>query len=74
VNDRKYRKYTREFKVEALSLAENSDKSLCQIEQELDVTPGLSSWFPSLTTTHSWRELILGSTAPPLVVHTKPSP
>ena len=41
MNDRKYRKYTNEFKLEALSLAENSEKSLCQIERELGITPGL---------------------------------
>ena len=41
MNDRKCRKYTNEFKLEALSLAENSEKSLCQIERELGITLGL---------------------------------
>jgi transposase-like protein len=41
MNNRKYRTYTKEFKLEAISLAENSDKSLGQIERELGITPGL---------------------------------
>ena len=41
MNDRKYRKYTKKFKLEAISLAENSEKSMGQIERELRITPGL---------------------------------
>lgn len=37
----KYRKYTKEFKVEALELLKRSDKSVSQIERELGVTPGM---------------------------------
>ena len=41
MNSRKYRKYTKEFKLEAISLAENSEKSMGQIERELGITTGL---------------------------------
>lgn len=41
MNNRKYRRYTKEFKLEAISLAENSEKSMGQIERELGITTGL---------------------------------
>ena len=41
MNARKYRRYTKEFKLEAISLAENSEKSVVQIERDLGITPGL---------------------------------
>jgi len=41
MNNRKYRTYTKEFKLEAISLAENSEKSMGQIERELGITTGL---------------------------------
>jgi transposase len=41
MNNRKYRRYTKEFKLEAISLAENSEKSISQIERELGITTGL---------------------------------
>ena len=41
MNNRKYRRYTKEFKLEAISLAENSEKSMVQIERELGITTGL---------------------------------
>jgi transposase-like protein len=41
MSNRKYRKYTKEFKLEAISLAENSEKSGVQIERDLGITPGL---------------------------------
>lgn len=41
MSDRQYRKYTEEFKLEAISLAESSGKSMGQIERELGITPGL---------------------------------
>ena len=40
--DRKqYRKYTEEFKLEALALLERHEKSAGQLERELGITPGL---------------------------------
>ena len=36
-----YRKYTEEFKIEALELLKSSGKSLRQIERDLGITPGL---------------------------------
>ena len=36
-----YRKYTEEFKLEALELLKSSGKSARQIERELGITPGL---------------------------------
>jgi len=41
MSNRKYRRYTKEFKLEAISLAENSEKSMGQIERELGITTGL---------------------------------
>ena len=42
---RKNRKYTEEFKLEALSLLESNGKSMGLIERELGITPGLlSKW------------------------------
>lgn len=36
-----YRKYTEEFKIEALELLKRSGKSVGQIERELGISPGL---------------------------------
>lgn len=41
MEDRKYRTYTKEFKLEALELLRSSEKSAGQIERELGITPGL---------------------------------
>jgi transposase len=41
MEERKYRKYTETFKLEALGLLESSQKKASQIEQELGITPGL---------------------------------
>lgn len=41
MEERKYRKYTETFKLEALTLLESSQKKASQIEQELGITPGL---------------------------------
>ena len=41
MNDRDYRKYPQEFKLEALELLQRGDKSAGQIERELGITPGL---------------------------------
>lgn len=38
---RRYRTYTREFKLEALSLLESSGKSASELERELGITTGL---------------------------------
>ncbi len=39
----RYRKYTEEFKLEALELLKSSGKSAGQIERDLGITPGLTS-------------------------------
>jgi len=41
MEDRKYREYTREFKIQALELLKRGEKKASQIEQELGITPGL---------------------------------
>lgn len=41
MSDKKYREYTKEFKLEALGLLNRGDKNSRQIERELGVTPGL---------------------------------
>lgn len=41
----KYRTYSKEFKLEALELLENSDKSAAQLERDLGITKGmLAKW------------------------------
>ena len=45
MEERKYRKYTEAFKLEALALLKTSQKKAGQIERELGITPGLlSKW------------------------------
>ena len=41
MEDKKYREYTREFKIQALELLKRGDKTARQIERELGITPGL---------------------------------
>lgn len=41
MQERNYRKYSQEFKLEALELLKCGDKSAGQIERELGITPGL---------------------------------
>lgn len=41
MEDRKYREYTQEFKLEALELLKQGGKSAGQLERELGITPGL---------------------------------
>jgi len=41
MDERNYRKYPQEFKLEALELLQRGDKSAGQIERELGITPGL---------------------------------
>ncbi len=41
MDTRKYRTYSKEFKLEALSLLESSGKSVAQLERELGITTGL---------------------------------
>lgn len=41
MNERKYREYAREFKLEALELLKRGEKSAGQLERELGITPGL---------------------------------
>lgn len=41
MDEKKYREYSKEFKLEALELLKRGDKSAGQIERELGITPGL---------------------------------
>ena len=41
MDTRKYRTYSKEFKLEALGLLESSGKSVAQLERELGITTGL---------------------------------
>jgi len=41
MDERKYRTYPKEFKLEALELLKSSGKSAGQLERELGITPGL---------------------------------
>ena len=41
MEDKQYRKYAQEFKLEALELLKRGDKSASEIERELGITPGL---------------------------------
>lgn len=41
MDNKKYRTYPQEFKLEALGLLKRGDKSASQLEQELGITPGL---------------------------------
>ncbi len=41
MEDRQYRKYAKEFKLEALELLRRGGKSASEIERELGITPGL---------------------------------
>jgi transposase len=38
---KKYRSYTKEFKVQALELLENSDKTASELEREMGITTGM---------------------------------
>ena len=45
MNERKTRKYSQEFKLEALELLQRGEKGAGEIERELGITPGLlSKW------------------------------
>jgi transposase len=41
MDERKYRAYAKEFKLEALELLKRGDKSASEIERQLGITPGL---------------------------------
>ena len=41
MRDKRYRKYTEEFKLEALRLLASSEKSASQLERELGITEGM---------------------------------
>jgi transposase len=41
MGERQYRKYAKEFKLEALELLKRGDKSAGELERELGITPGL---------------------------------
>ena len=45
MDEKKYRTYTEEFKLEALALLKSSGKSALQVERDLGITPGmLQKW------------------------------
>jgi transposase len=41
MDERKYRSYAKEFKLEALELLKRGDKNATEIERQLGITPGL---------------------------------
>ena len=41
MSKKKYRKFSEAFKKDALELLENSNKTMVQIERDLDISPGL---------------------------------
>jgi len=41
MEEKRYREYSQEFKLEALELLKRGDKSAGQLERELGITPGL---------------------------------
>ena len=41
MNEKKYRAYTEEFKIEALALLKSSGKSAKELERDLDITTGM---------------------------------
>lgn len=41
MDDKRYRKYAREFKLEALELLKRGDRNASEIERQLGITPGL---------------------------------
>jgi transposase-like protein len=43
MNERKYRSYPEAFKLEALALLKQGEKSAGQIERELGITPGVGA-------------------------------
>jgi len=57
MGSKEYRKYTKEFKLEALELLENSDKSASELEQELGITTGMllkwRQWYQVGKETHN---------------------
>jgi hypothetical protein len=53
MEDRKYRKYAKEFKLEALELLKHGDRNASEIERQLEITPG--SLQPSDRGSHSVR-------------------
>jgi len=61
---RRNRRYTKEFKREALQLAANSDKPLSEIERELGITAGrLSAWRKQYQVGEGTQELELSDLA-----------
>jgi transposase len=41
MNEKKYRTYTKEFKLDALEMLRRSGKSAAQVERDLGITPGM---------------------------------
>ena len=53
MNDRKYREYSQEFKLQALELLKRGDKNAPQLERELGITPGLLLKWRTITSSQS---------------------
>jgi transposase len=61
MNDKQYRKYAREFKLEALELLKRGDKSAGSLERELGITPGLLlKWRARYRVIQGERSVVLG--------------
>lgn len=56
------KKYSKEFKLEAIRMYENSERSASSIEQELEITPGLlSKWIQRRNEVPKKEEAFSGS-------------
>jgi transposase len=51
----KRKKYSKQYKLDALQMYENGEKSMSQVERELGITAGLLG---------KWREELMGSKSP----------
>jgi transposase len=61
MEERKYRSYAKEFKLEALELLKRGDKSAGEIERQLGITPGLLlKWRARYQVIHSEQAIQLG--------------
>jgi len=61
MEERKYRKYAKEFKLEALELLKHGDKNASEIERQLGITPGLLvKWRARYQVIHGEQAMQLG--------------
>ena len=52
------RKYSREYKMEAIEMYKNGERSMCEVERELGITTGLlSKWIDRLEKSDKWEEV-----------------